>query len=169
MDLEHVDAVAHAECEEVAVVEGDGVVFDGHASVEPTRGVDGEAHGGLRCATGGDVDGGYGALMSVDGQLEGDPLGVACAAVANGYLDADVSAGEVGRSVEEQGVDVEVVGLYALQGYEGDGGEAVGGQRVEVAAGLLEVADDVGEAVCRSALFHEVELTAHGVAQAWRG
>ena len=125
-ELQHGGALAHEEREVVAVVEGDGVVLYGDAAVEPSGAVGGEAQRHFGGAAGGHVDGGQRALMAADEELQRHLLGVVVAAVVHSDLHGYAAALEVSRSVEDEGVDEQVVGFGALQGYEGYVGETVG-------------------------------------------
>ena len=147
----------------VAVVEGDGVVLYGDAAVEPSGAVGGKAQRHFGGAAGRHVDGGQRALVAADEELQRHLLGVVAAAVVHSDLHGYAAALEVSRSVEDEGVDEQVVGFGALQGYEGYVGETVGRQRVEVGGAALEVADDVSVAVGGAAGGHEGELTAYHV------
>ena len=94
--LHHLDGLAGKEGEVVAVVEGDGVVGDVDVSVEPSGAVDGEAQGGLGAGAGGDVEGRQGTFAATDGELDRQFLYVVAAAVADGGIDGDAAADEVG-------------------------------------------------------------------------
>ncbi len=116
----------------------------------------------------GEVEGGDGPLATVDKKFHRQFLHIVPAAIAHGDLHGHAATHEIGRSIEDERVDVEVVGGDSIERDKGMVKERMLNVECRMPAieeRGLEIADNIAMAVGSAAGRHEIALPLDDLAQ----